>query len=446
MLVLPKISQAHNPHWPIEAKLGLSSLGPFTGKLENDGEKLVLSVAAEGCISGGVCQNDACWHGDDEMAESNRDIIGKPIEDLDTPALLLDRGASQRNLRRMAQFFRGRKCRLRPHFKNHKCTALARRQLEAGSVVGFTCAKLGEAEVLAEAGLDDLLLANQVVGRRKIERLVRLAGRIKLRVAVDHPAQAQAISAAASAVGATVGVLVEVDIGMGRCGVSPGEPALVLARQIAELDALRFDGLQAYEGHLVYLDDARRRAELVREAIGQAVETRRLIEQHGIPVGVISGGASATYEVTGQIDGVDEIQAGSYATMDWRYAELAPQFEIALSVLTRVISVADGVASHSTAGQANEGTRRAVLDVGLKGVGTEFGPPRIKGYPGVETPSCLAEEHCIVRRAADWQIGQTLELLPSHCCTTSNLYRQFHVHENGRIVDVWPIEASGKLA
>ncbi len=369
------------------------------------------------------------------MAESNRDIIGNPTEDLDTPALLLDAAASQRNIRRIAEFFRGRKCRLRPHFKNHKCTALARRQLQAGSVVGFTCAKLGEAEVLAEAGFDDLLVANQVVGRRKIERLLSLARRIKLCVAVDHPAQAEAISAAAAAVGATVGVLVEVDIGMGRCGVLPGEPALVLARQVTELAGLRFDGLQAYEGHLVYLDDAQQRAELVRQAIGQAVETRRLIEQHGIPVGVISGGSSATYEITGGIDGVDEIQAGSYATMDWRYAELAPQFEIALSVLTRVISTRHSIKDGFT----------AVLDVGAKGVGTEFGPPRIKGYPNVEIPSRLAEEHCIVRRAADWQIGQALELLPSHCCTTTNLYRQIHVHEDGRIVDVWPIEASGKL-
>ncbi len=144
--------------------------------------------------------------------------------------------------------------------------------------------------------------------------------------------------------------------------------------------------------------------------------------------------------------------------MDWRYAELAPQFEVALSVLTRVISVADvpiggslgqttteWAAFQSTAGQTGSGTRRAVLDVGLKGVGAEFGLPLIKGYPDVEIPSFVSEEHCIVRQAAGWQIGQALELLPSHSCTTSNLYRQIHVYEDGRVVDVWPIEASGKL-
>ncbi len=359
-------------------------------------------------------------------------MTGKPIEDLDTPALLLDRRASDRNIRRMADFFRRRKCRLRPHFKNHKCTTLARRQMEAGSAVGFTCAKLGEAEVLADAGFDDLLVANQVVGREKIARLVRLAGRIKLRVAVDDPTQAEAISAAAAAAGVTVGVLVEVDIGMGRCGVAPGEPALELARQVAGLGGLEFHGLQAYEGHVVYINDVRERTEATRRALGLAVETRRLIERHGIPVAVLSGGSSATYQITGQIEGVDEIQAGSYATMDWRYAQMVPQFEVALSVLTRVISKRPGA---------------AVLDVGVKGAGAEFGPPRIKGYPQVEIPFFLSEEHCVVHHAPhQWHVGQALELLPSHCCTTSNLHRRFHVHEDGRVVDVWPIEASGRLA
>lgn len=374
-------------------------------------------------------------------------MIGKPIEDLDTPVLLLDRGASDRNLRRMADFFKDRACRLRPHFKNHKCTALARRQREAGSLVGFTCAKVGEAEVLADGGLDDVLVANQVVGRQKIARLVRLAERIKIRVAVDDLTQAEAISEAASAAGVTVGVLVEIDIGMARCGVPPGQPALALARQVAGLAGVRFDGLQAYEGHLIYMTDADKRAELTRQALGRAVETRRLIEQQGVPVSIVSGGSSATHEITGQIDGVDEIQAGSYATMDWRYAQMVPQFEVALSVLCRVISVQESVASDDDGPeQAAARTRRAVLDVGVKGAGHEFGPPRIKGYPDVEIPSFCSEEHCIVPRAADWHVGQTLELLPSHCCTTSNLYRQIHVHEEGRVVEVWPIDGSGKLA
>ena len=182
---------------------------------------------------------------------------------------------------------------------------------------------------------------------------------------------------------------------------------------------------------MVYTNDFDQRAARVRESMAQAVQTRRLIEDRGIPVGVISGGATSTYRITGLIDGVDEIQAGTYPTMDWRYAELAPEFEIALSILTRVISKRPGA---------------AVLDVGSKGVGSDFGPPRIQGSPEVEIGFPLSEEHCIVRRAPDWRLGQTVHLIPSHACTTCNLYREICVHEEGRVREVWPIEGSGKLA
>jgi D-serine deaminase-like pyridoxal phosphate-dependent protein len=358
------------------------------------------------------------------------DWTGSPIGDLDTPALLLDRAAADRNLQRMADFFRDRPCQLRPHFKNHKCVTLARRQLAAGSAVGMTCAKLGEAEVLAEHGFTDLLVANQVVGRRKLERLVQVARRADVKVAVDALGQAEAISRAAAAAGVEIGVLIEVDIGMGRCGVPAGQPVLDLARGIGRLPGLRLDGIQAFEGHAVYIDDPQQRDQTVRKSFEPAIESRRLLERNGIGVRVLSGGSSSTYQITGTIDGVDELQAGSYATMDWRYARMLPEFEVALSVLARVIS---------RRGDA------AVLDVGLKGAGNEFGLPRIKDDPDAVIPSFVSEEHCIVRNVPGWTVGQAVQLLPSHACTTCNLYRKLYVHEAGRIVDVWPIEAAGKL-
>lgn len=354
--------------------------------------------------------------------------LGRPLAELDTPTLLLDRAASDRNLARMAAFFRDRPAKLRPHFKNHKCVTLAKRQLAAGAV-GMTCAKLDEAEVLVAHGFQDVLIANQVVGAAKLARLAQLALRARIAVAVDHGDQAAAISKVATAAGASVDLLVEVDIGMGRCGVPPGAPAVELAQRVTELPGVRFAGLQAFEGHLVNVPDRAERTERAKAAMQQAIATRRLLEAAGVHVDCLSGCSSATYDSTGTLAGVDEVQAGTYATMDRQYHRLVPEFEIALSVLVRVIS--------------RPGPGKAVLDVGVKGAGSEFGVPAIRDFPGVEIPFFLSEEHCVVRQTPDWPIGQILQLIPSHACTTCNLYRELVVHEHGQVVDIWPIEASG---
>lgn len=356
--------------------------------------------------------------------------IGRAIEELDTPTLLLDRAASDRNLARMAEFFRNRTAKLRPHFKNHKCVTLAQRQMLAGAV-GMTCAKLGEAEVLVDNGFRDVLIANQVVGAAKVERLVQLARRARISVAVDHIDQVEAISRAATAARAVVRLLIEVDIGMGRCGLPNGEAVLELAKKLQGMSGVEFGGLQAYEGHLVNVVDREQRRIQSRAAMGLAVETRRLLERAGIPVACVSGCSSATYDSTGILDGVDEIQAGTYATMDRQYFRLAPEFEVALSILVRVIS--------------RPGPGKAVLDVGVKGAGAEFGVPGIRDYPEVVIPFFLAEEHVVVNQTPEWSIGQPLHLIPSHACTTCNLYREIVAHEDGVVVDIWPIEASGRL-
>lgn len=356
--------------------------------------------------------------------------IGMHITELDTPTLLLDRAASDRNLATMAAFFQDRPAKLRPHFKNHKCVTLAKRQLAAGAM-GITCAKLAEAEILVENGVENVLIANQIVGDAKTTRLAKLAAKGQITVAVDHIEQAAAISRAASAVGSVVRLFIEVDIGMGRCGVPAGSPALDLARQLRDLPNVLFAGLQAYEGHLVNVLDRAERTTRARAAMQQAVDTRRLIESAGIPVGCISGCSSATYSSTGALEGVDEVQAGTYATMDAQYHRLVPEFDIALSLLVRVISRP----THD----------KAVLDVGVKGAGCEFGVPKIRNYPQVEIPFFLAEEHTVVNNAPDWKIGEVVHLIPTHACTTCNLHREMFVHENNHVVEIWPIEASGQL-
>lgn len=359
-------------------------------------------------------------------------LIGTPIHDLDTPVLLVNGPMLQRNLQRMADFFRDRPARLRPHFKNHKCTTLARQQLAAGAAVGITCAKLAEAEILADAGVTNILIANQVVGASKIKRLIDLVPKTEtLRVAVDHIKPVRALSEAAKRAGVTVGVLVEVDIGMGRCGVAPGRPALELARQVIELPGLRFDGLQAYEGHLVDVPDVDERKRKTEACMNLALTTKQQLQEAGVAVGVISGGSTSTYAITGRIEGIDEIQAGTYPTMDVKYRRLTPEFELALAVLARVIS------------RPQPGV--AVLDVGFKGLGHEFGPPVPRELLDTDVACSLAEEHCIVRGRLDWDIGDAVELIPSHACTTCNLHRQLIVHEDERVTDVWPIEASGAM-
>ncbi|MGH8022406.1 MAG: DSD1 family PLP-dependent enzyme [Limisphaerales bacterium] len=358
--------------------------------------------------------------------------ISNLLATVDTPALLLDLDALRQNIGALASFFAGRRCRLRPHFKSHKCARIALLQMEAGAV-GMTCAKLGEAEVLAAAGVRDILIANEIVGSIKIRRLIALCARANLMVAVDSPENIRMLSAHAAAAGVTLGVLVEVDIGMGRCGVAPGQPAVDLAALAASLPGLKFKGLQGYEGHCVDLRDAGERVRQTRVAIEQLVATRRLIERTGLQVHIVSGGGTGTYDIHADTDGIDEVQAGSYATMDWWYADIRPEFRQAMSILTTVIS--------------RPKPRIAIVDVGRKGVGAEWGPPRLKNSEHGRVVSYTSEEHMTIELDAGTvvNIGDRMEMIPSHGCTTSNLYREFVVHQRGQVAAIWPIEGSGKL-
>lgn len=359
-------------------------------------------------------------------------IISKPLATVDTPALLLDLDALQHNIRTMASFFATRSCRLRPHFKSHKCTQIARMQMDAGAV-GMTCAKLGEAEVLADAGIQDILIANEIVGPLKIERLVALCARANPMVAVDSADNIRMLSAHAATAGVTLRVLVEVDIGMGRCGVAPGQPAADLAALVASLPGLKFEGLQGYEGHCVDLRDDAERVRQTRAAIELLVNTRRHVERAGLAVRIVSGGGTGSYDINGNTDGIDEVQAGSYAAMDWWYTDIRPEFKQAMSILTTVVS--------------RTKPRIAIIDVGRKGVGAEWGPPRLKNPADGRVLSYTSEEHMTIELAAgrEMAVGGRMEIIPSHGCTTSNLYREFVVHKDGVVVATWPIEGSGKL-
>lgn len=356
-------------------------------------------------------------------------LVGQPLDALDTPQLLIDLDVVDGNLKRMFDAGRQRGVDVRTHFKSLKCAGLAK-YIQAAGGKTFLCAKLNEAEVLADAGIDDILIANQVIGPHKLKRVAQLARRVKLRVCVDDSGNVEDLSRALQSTGATLGVLVEVDIGMLRCGVAPGEPALALARKVAQSPGLRFDGLQGYDGHLQLLTDMKeKRAECVK-SLEQLVGTRRLIEKAGIPVKVVTGAGTGTWEWVAGYDGVTEIQPGSFVLMDCIYQGVRPEFGCSLSILTTVISRRPGW---------------YVLDAGSKAISKDFGMPVIKGRPE-EKVTRLSEEHTKVEleSAGPPKVGAQREVIPAHCCATMNLHRQCLAVRKGKVEAVWPIEASGR--
>lgn len=356
------------------------------------------------------------------------------MTNLDTPSLLVDLDALEANLQLMSGYFANRHAKLRPHFKSHKCTTIAKMQLKAGAI-GITCAKLAEAETLANAGIKNILIANEIVGPIKIARLIELTKRADPIVAIDNVDNVKMLSDMAQEAGVTINFLVEIDVGQGRCGVAPGSAALELAKFASSLPGIKFLGLQGYEGHAVDLRDDRERIDKTKLSLKALVDTRRIIECSGIKVQIVSGGGTGTYDINGETDGIDEVQAGSYALMDWWYTDIRPEFRQAMSILVTVIS--------------RPRPNIAIIDVGRKGCGAEWGPPRLKNLPGAKIPSFNSEEHGTIQLPDDAiakiKVGDKLEIVPSHGCTTSNLYREFVAHKNGQVVGRWPIEASGAL-
>jgi len=350
------------------------------------------------------------------------------VEELQTPCLIVEGGILDANLTRMARFFDGRPARLRPHFKSHKCTAIAKRQLAAGNCAGITCATLGEAEVLAAAGVEDILLANQLPAD-KLPRLLELLGRADVRVCVDCPAQVAALAEAVSGLRGEIGILVELDVGMGRCGLNSPGAVLELARRVERAPGLKFSGIQAYEGHAVLLEDASERECRARAALELSAATRALLERSGLAVEVLSSAGTGTYDITGAAAHVDEVQAGSYALMDAKYRAVRPEFGNALFVLTSCLFSRGG---------------RAVFDVGLKGCGAEFGPPELVDVREQPAFRKLSEEHFIVGETdREFDVGGKYRLMPGHGCTTCNLHERLYVVEDGRVVADWAIDAAG---
>jgi len=356
--------------------------------------------------------------------------LGIPLEEIDTPALLIDLDVMEGNIARMADFFNGVEANLRPHVKTHKTPILAHKQIAAGAI-GVTCAKLGEAEVMAEGGIRDILVANQIVGAQKVERLVNLTRHADVIVAVDNAENVKELSMAAQRQGAMVRVLVEVDVGLNRCGVDPGEPALDLAKRVAESKGLKFAGVMGYEGHAVFVADVQERTREARLAMEILTDTTSLIKRAGLSVEVVSAGGTGTYNITGTYPGVTEIQAGSYILMDGSYRKIVP-FDCALTVLTTVVSA--------------QSPERIIVDAGMKSISQDMGMPEVKDQSDLVVTR-LSEEHGKLKStsgASPLKPGDKIELIPSHACTTINLHDRYYAVRNGSLEAVWLIGGRGK--
>ena len=348
------------------------------------------------------------------------------VEHIETPALILEKSVFEANMQAMKELLSGSSLQLRPHYKSHKCADIAHMQIESGAI-GMTCAKLSEAEDLIDSGIEDVLIANQVVEPAKIARLAHLANRCRLTVCVDNEENIDALSAAAQAAGSAIHCLVEYEIGLRRCGVTTHEEVVSLAARIARCENLVFDGVQAYAGHLSpETDEKTRRAETEKNA-ADLRKLLALLESRGLPAKTLSGGSTGTAAIKAEEGLYTELQAGSYLMMDATYRDLHLPFRNSLFILSTVLSSRPGL---------------AVIDAGVKSCGVDQGMPAIVGVECGEISAC--EEHFqLMNPSRQLKVGEKVRLIPGHCCSTMNLHEKIYVVDEGRVVGRLRITARG---
>ena len=353
----------------------------------------------------------------------------RTISDIPTPALIVDVRVLDRNIEQMARFFSSRVCKLRPHFKAHKTPEIARRQLAAGACTGLTCATVFEAEVAAPFS-HDILIANEIVGPANCRRVAALAGRTAMTVAVDSAVALDGISAAAGQAGVTLGALVDLNVGQNRCGVDPGDAAVALGKLVAAAPGVTLRGLMGYEGHAVGIGERAEREAAVRRSMHRLLSTKKMFDQAGLPTDIVSAGGTGSYDISGELEGITEIQAGSYALMDTDYARLGLPFEHALFVLGTVVS--------------RPAPERCVADCGHKSCTKDHGHPSVWNVPGASVLA-LNDEHATISlpQGSPLRIGDRIRLLPSHIDPTMNLHDVVYAIEGDNVVGVWPIAARG---
>ncbi|MGA2128593.1 MAG: DSD1 family PLP-dependent enzyme [Xanthobacteraceae bacterium] len=363
--------------------------------------------------------------------------IGASVADIQTPALLIDLAALDRNIAKMAELARAAGVAMRPHAKTHKSAEIARRQIAHGAV-GQCVQTVGEAEALVRGGVGDILVSNEVVGTRKLRRLAALAREATIALCFDAPDQVDAASRAAQECGVELGGLVEIEVGMERCGIAPGGAAAALARRIADAPGLRFRGLQAYHGRAQHLPTYQERAQAIAFAIDAVRETLAALAADGLACEIVGGAGTGTFAIEAASGVYTELQVGSYVFMDTEYARIGgkaggryTEFEHSLFVLAGVIST--------------PAADRAIVDAGLKSLSGERGAPWVHDREDVECVG-LSDEHGKLKlgpRAERLRVGDKVFLIPGHCDPTVNLHDWYVGIRNGRVEALWPIAARG---
>ena len=363
--------------------------------------------------------------------------IGAPIDEIDTPALIVDLDAFEHNLDKMAAFARDAGVRLRPHAKTHKCPTIARKQIQAGAV-GQCCQKVGEAEALVQGGIRDVLVSNEVVGMGKLRRLAALATEATIGLCFDAPEQVAQASRAATEMGVTFGGLVEIEVGMQRCGVATPQGAAELAAQIANAPGLTFRGLQAYHGTAQHMATLALRQQAIARAADAVRATIDRLQDAGLACEVICGAGTGTFRMEGGSGLWNELQVGSYVFMDTEYARIGGEdgqryreFRHSLFVLATVMSA--------------PAADRAIVDAGLKSYTAEKGLPWVHMREDLEVVGA-SDEHGKIRLPAGappLRLGDKVLLIPGHCDPTVNLHDWYVAVRGGRVESLWPISARG---
>ncbi|MBB43813.1 MAG: alanine racemase [Rhodospirillaceae bacterium] len=359
------------------------------------------------------------------------------LEELDTPVLLIEQDALKRNLERMQEIILRAGITYRPHAKAHKSPDIARMQLDYGAS-GICCAKLSEAEVFAEEGIQNILITSPVIGASKIARLIELSSKATVMVVVDNEENLHDLSIFSAAAGINLKIIIEINIGQNRCGVEPEQPALSLANVVKKTKNLTLVGLQGYNGSIQMLKNFKKRSMEVQKAMLPLIKSANLVRNSGQDFSILTGGGTGTSTIDADAGILTEIQPGGYIFMDSCYQNVGwgnnnkIPFEQSLTVMSTVIS--------------SPSSNRLILDMGLKSISSDQGPPIVLDLPDAKF-KFAGEEHSELfweTENSSLKIGDKVRFVPTHCDTTVNLYDNFFVYSGNSVNDIWPISARGK--